>query len=294
MASIAMRTLLPALLVAWVAILLAPSGAAATWSVIAIDRATGQVVVSSATCVSHEGLLTRGGLKSIQAIVVPGVAVAVAQAGVDATRQNQYLIHGELEKGTDPREILALLMEDPEIQRRQFAMLDLQGRSVGFSGGRNGAASLALQGRVPGTEIFYAVQGNILASDDVMHDAALAFIEAEGELTDRVMAAMEAADAAGGDVRCTCESEPLVEAPCDGKTSHVAYILAANPDDPQGESYNDGDYHLFIDVHDQNIRPDENANPVITLRMRYDAWRGGAPGISGERSSSQGDPQREW
>ena len=40
-----------------------------------------------------------------------------------------------------------------------------------------------------------------------------------------------------------------------------------------GESFNDGDYRMFIDVTDQNIEAHENANPVITLRMRYDAWR---------------------
>jgi hypothetical protein len=30
---------------------------------------------------------------------------------------------------------------------------------------------------------------------------------------------------------------------------------------------------MYIDVTDENIRPDENGNPVITLRMRYDAWK---------------------
>ena len=30
---------------------------------------------------------------------------------------------------------------------------------------------------------------------------------------------------------------------------------------------------MFIDVHDQNIESDENGNPVITLRMRYDEWK---------------------
>jgi uncharacterized Ntn-hydrolase superfamily protein len=256
-------------------LLVAAHPVSATWSVIAVDRSTGKVVVASATCVSAEGLRTRGGLMSIQAIVVPGKAVAVAQAGVDGTRENQRLIYRELVSGTDPREILSLLMEDPEIQRRQFAILDLEGRSVGFSGARNGAASLALQGRVPGTEIFYAVQGNILASDDVMHEAALALVTTGGTLEDRVMAAMEAADAAGGDVRCTCETPPFPEAPCDGKTSHVAYIVFADATDPLGEDHNDGSYRLFIDVDDENIQPHENANPVRTLRMRYDAWRSG-------------------
>jgi hypothetical protein len=53
----------------------------------------------------------------------------------------------------------------------------------------------------------------------------------------------------------------------------VAYLLAANADDPEGNSFNDGNYHVFLNVTDENIQPNENANPVITLRMRYDTWK---------------------
>ena len=106
--------------------------------------------------------------------------------------------------------------------------------------------------------------------------AVAAFKGTGGTMADRVMAAMEAADAQGGDRRCTCESEPVLEVPCDGKTSHVACILVANADDTEGESFNDGQYSLFIDVTDENIQPGENANPVKTLRMRYDRWKSGS------------------
>ena len=41
--------------------------------------------------------------------------------------------------------------------------------------------------------------------------------------------------------------------------------------DKTGPKYQDGEYSLFIDVTDQNITKDEDANPVKTLRMRYDA-----------------------
>ena len=92
---------------------------------------------------------------------------------------------------------------------------------------------------------------------------------------------MEAADGEGGDIRCTCETEPVLDVPCDGKTSHVAYLLVADADDPSGSSFNDGDYSLYIDVTDENIVAGENANPVVTLRLRYDAWKaeqgGGRP-----------------
>ena len=262
-------------LLSLIALAAVPATASATWSVIAIDARTGRIIVASATCVPQGRFadFPAKGLMDIQAIIVPGIGVAAAQAGVDNTRENQRLIYAQLNAGAHPKQILELLKTDPNIERRQFGIIDRQGRSAGFSGSRNGAASLSRQGRVSGTDIYYSVQGNILASDAVVHDAARALEQTEGTLADRVMAAMEAADEAGGDRRCTCEREPLPDAPCDSKNAHVAYILAADADDPEGESFNDGDYAMYINVTDDDIQRHENANPVITLRRRYDAWK---------------------
>ncbi len=243
----------------------------ATWSVIALDRRTGTLVIASATCVTAQGLAGRGGLKGIQAIVVPGKGVAAAQAGVDATRANQMLVFRELQQGTPPSDIIALLKADPRIESRQFGILDLQGRSAGFSGATNGATSLDVQGQVAGTEILYSIQGNILTNADVVHDAVKAFVANTGALTDRVMAAMEAADGKGGDSRCSCERGPRLEAPCETRTAHVAYILRSEPGDKAGESHSDGQYAMYLSVTNEDILPAENANPVKTLRMRYDA-----------------------
>ena len=257
-----------------VAQLCSATSAYATWSVIALDRDRGTVVVSSATCVAQARLagFPAKDLRDIQAIVVPGVGVAAAQAGVDRTRANQQLIFSELQKGTAPAEILEMLKKDPAIESRQFAILDMQGRAAGFSGQKNNKASLDRQGQVPGTRIHYSIQGNILKSDEVVEAAVKAFEAANGSLTDRVMAGMGAAGAKGGDSRCTCASEPKIDAPCDGRTSHVAYILRAEKTDTNGESFNDGSYAMYVSVTDKDIKPTENANPVKTLRMRYDAW----------------------
>jgi uncharacterized Ntn-hydrolase superfamily protein len=263
-----MRRLIFALL-----LLVVAQPAYATWSIIAIDQRTGTMIIASATCVTSSGLAKRGGLKSIQAIVVPGIGIAAAQAAVDSSRANQMLIYQELQKGTAPGDILALLKQDPAIESRQFGILDLQGRMAGFSGSRNGATSLDSQGQVAGTTIFYSIQGNILARPEVVHEAVKAFTSAAGTLADRVMAGMEAADRQGGDRRCTCDTPPAVQAPCDAKTAHVAYVLQAEKGDKPGQSHSDGEYSMFIDVTDANITPTENANPVKTLRMRYDAWK---------------------
>ena len=274
-----MRALLRLPILACVAAALAllPTAASATWSVIAVDTRTGVVVIASATCVTAEGLRTRGGLKSIQAVVVPGIGVAAAQAGVDGTRANQTLIFEQIRAGTDPDEIIRMLSEDENFQRRQFGIVDLQGRMAGFSGERNGFASLAVLSEVRGEGIYFAVQGNIRESNDVVLDAMAAFMEEDGTVTDRVMAAMEAADRAGGDARCSCRSEtvPETEMGCSHRTAHVAYIAAAKPEDPVGSGHSDGDYTLFLDVDDENTTAAESPNPVATLRMRYDAWKAG-------------------
>jgi hypothetical protein len=257
-----------------------PSTASATWSVIAVDRSTGRVVIASATCVDRDDQFLMG----VQAVVVPGKGVAACQAAVDSTHKNQMLVFEELQKGADPTQIIELLSQDPAFQSRQFGILDLQGRMAGHSGLGNGYVSQDIQGQVPGTEIFYSIQGNILRPGSVAPNAVQAFIKTPGAITDRVMAAMEAADGSGGDSRCVCPpwpsdgSQPKI--PCDGRTSTVAYILMAEKNDTNGDSHNNGKYAMYITVSQpgadkgpNQVREGENLNPVKTLRMRYDAWR---------------------
>jgi hypothetical protein len=263
-------------------LILAPSTASATWSIVAVDAATGRVVIASATCVNRDDQFLMG----VQAVVVPGKGVAACQAAVDSTHKNQMLVFEELRKGTDPARIIDLLSEDPAFQGRQFGIVDLNGRSAGHSGLTNGYVSQDMQGQVPGTRIFYSIQGNILRPGEVVPNAVKAFLETNGAITDRVMAAMEAADQSGGDSRCSCPppAETPAGIPCDGKTSHVAYILMAEPGDTSGDSHNNGKYSMYITVSQPGpdrgpgaIREGENLNPVKTLRMRYDAWRKAQP-----------------
>lgn len=241
-----------------------PTPASATWSVIAIDARTGRIVIASATCLSQATLrqFPATGLMDIQAVVVPGVGVAAAQARIDYSRRSQTLIYRELERGTAPEGILDLLRQDSTVAEQQFGIVDRTGRVAGFSGSENGRASLDRGGRVPGTEVYYSIQGNLLASSTVVESAVVAFSTAGGSLEDRAIAAMEAGDAAGGDRRCSCQTEPVLAAPCETRHALVAYLLAAGPG-----------YRLYIDVTDENILSNENANPVVTLRSRYDATK---------------------
>jgi uncharacterized Ntn-hydrolase superfamily protein len=261
--------------------------ASATWSVIAVDMSTGRIVIASATCVNRDDDFLRG----VQAVIVPGKGIAACQAAVDGTHTNQMLVFNELMKGTDPKKIIELLSADPAFQSRQFGIVDLTGRGAGHSGLSNGYVAQDVQGRVPGTQIYYSIQGNILRPGEVVPKAVAAFLNTNGALTDRVMAAMDAADAAGGDSRCSCRptradslaAEAGVTIPCEGRTAYVAYITVAERNDTNGVSHNDGKYSMYIAVSQPNsgspgaIKPGENLNPVKTLRMRYDKWRATQP-----------------
>src|SRR6478736_1363427 len=239
----------------------AAAPAFATWSVIAVDAKTGQVIIASSTCVRQEAFPSRKpvparDLMDLQAVLVPGVGVAACQAGADNTRQNQMLVYRELQKGTPPAQIIEMLKKDPDIERRQFGIVSIpngktvtaQSSRAGFNGTGNSRSSL-YYGGVYG-DFYYQVQGNTLLGDQVVYQAALACSRATGTMADHVMAAMEAADANGGDSRCNCGNNPLDFVPCDNKTSHVAYIA----------------------VGDNDIKKGESANPVKTLRMRYNTW----------------------
>lgn len=267
---------------AFLSSVLLPSTAAATWSVVAVDKATGRVVIASATCVNRDDDFLRG----VQAVIVPGKGVAACQAAVDGTHANQMLVYSELMKGTDPARIIEMLSVDPAFQSRQFGILDLSGRSAGHSGLTNGYVTQDIQGRVPGTEIYYSIQGNILRPGEVVPAGVRAFLATAGALTDRVMAAMEAADAAGGDSRCSCPAPvegvtPPI--PCEGRTAYVAYITMAEPKDASGDSHGNGKYAMYLTVSQpesgspNSIKAGENLNPVKTLRMRYDRWRRAQP-----------------
>jgi uncharacterized Ntn-hydrolase superfamily protein len=256
-----------------------PSAARATWSVVAVDMSTGRIVIASATCVNGNDAFLMG----IQAVVLPGKGVAACQAGVDGTHANQMLVYTELKKGTPPERIVELLSADPAFQVRQFGIVDIQGRMAGHSGLANGYVTQDIHGQVPGTQIYYSIQGNILRPGEVVPNAVKAFLQTDGAITDRVMAAMEAADANGGDSRCTCPPADSIPAGirCDGRTSHVAYILMAEQNDSTGESHNNanGRYAMYITVNQPDkggpnaIKAGENLNPVKTLRLRYDVWR---------------------
>jgi uncharacterized Ntn-hydrolase superfamily protein len=258
--------------------LLSPAPASASWSIVAIDQSTGTIAMASAACVapSSFAVFPAQGLMPLQAIVVPGKGAGIAVASVDRTRANHDHIFVELDKGTDPQRIIDDLTSDPQAPYRQFGVVDFLGRAAAFSGDKIAPQSLDRSGRLGGTGITYVVQGNWLASRDVVLASEAALGSAAGPLVDRVMAALEAGDAKGGDRRCGCDQEPPVPQ-CGARTSRVAYLLRAEAGDGRGSGVNDGRYSMYLPVTERDLDASEGPNPVKALRVRYEQWKKAHP-----------------
>jgi uncharacterized Ntn-hydrolase superfamily protein len=98
---------------------------------------------------------------------------------------------------------------DDRRDRRQLAVLDVNGRVKAYTG----AGTNAWAGHIEGRN--YSVQGNILAGEAVVKEMARAFEGTQGELALRLMAALDAAQAAGGDKRGVQSAAMLVVKPID-------------------------------------------------------------------------------
>jgi uncharacterized Ntn-hydrolase superfamily protein len=101
-----------------------------------------------------------------------------------------------LENGATPPQAIDILTgTDPERDYRQVGIVDSQGRTATFTG----AGCFAWSGGFGGKH--YSVQGNTLVGQVVLEAMAAHFEQTQGSLCERLLAALEAGQAAGGDRR---------------------------------------------------------------------------------------------
>jgi uncharacterized Ntn-hydrolase superfamily protein len=142
-----------------------------------------------------------------------GTVVPWAQAGVGAvaTQAAGVAAFGprglaELAGGLAPEDALrAILAGDEGRETRQLGIVTADGRSAAHTGD----SCLAWAGHRVGDG--YAVQGNILAGEDVVAEMERSFLESHGRLAERLVAALEAGQAAGGDARGQQAAAVVVE-----------------------------------------------------------------------------------
>ena len=249
---------------------LTASAAEATWSIVASDSLTQEVAIGSATCVTGIDLLA-----DTPALVV-GVGGGAVQSLVDGSGQRRVIIRDGLVAGLTSQQIIDQLSLLAGSDLHQNGVTDTEGGAATFSGDATFAFSSGLTGTVG--SISYAIQGNVLTGKPVLTMAEQALRNTAGDLPAKLMAAMQAARAMGGDGRCSC---PATVTGCGSpppvftKSANVGYMLLARFGDPDSATCGaggcaDGDYFLSLNVaFQQSGDPD----PVEQLQDLFDVWR---------------------
>jgi uncharacterized Ntn-hydrolase superfamily protein len=158
-----------------------------TWSIIAKDSATGQIGIAVATKFFAVGAL------------VPHIAPRIGGIATQALVNPYYGIDGLklLREGKSPQDILASLIHPhcpPET--RQLHIMDASGRIAAHTG----RECIDWRGHLEGDG--FSIAGNMLAGGRVLEDTARVFVDNESlPFSRRLLAAMRAGEAAGGDKR---------------------------------------------------------------------------------------------
>jgi uncharacterized Ntn-hydrolase superfamily protein len=177
-----------------------------------------------------------------------GAVVPWAKAGVGAVATQSW---ANTSFGPDGLDLMAagisatealdrLLAADDGLEDRQVGFVDTEGRAATFTGAKctEWAGGLTGEG--------FAAQGNILAGEQVVAELARAFTETGGDLCDRLLAALVAGDAAGGDKR--------------GRQSAALLVVR------EGGGY-EGRNDRYID-----LRVDDRADPLNELVRLFQVW----------------------
>lgn len=196
-----------------------------TFSIVAYDPANGDLGVA----VQSKAFAVGARVPYAQA----GIGAIATQAATNSSFGPRGLVL--LERGLSPEQVIdSLLKADERPAVRQLAVIDAKGRAAVHTGD----SCMDWKGSRSGS--FFSCQGNLLAGPAVVDSMAAGFEGASGELAERLLAALEAGQRAGGDSR--------------GMQS--AALIVARAGAGYG-GYND----RYIDV-----RTDDAKNPIKELR----------------------------
>jgi uncharacterized Ntn-hydrolase superfamily protein len=224
-----------------------------TFSIVAVDSITGEIGSAGATCLSSED-----GAQDISDIVL-GLGVIHTQAYW--TTVNQNAANARMVAGDSPAEIITWLQANDNnsqggnISDRQYGVVDLYNghpRSAAYTGTNNWAE----KGHRIGPN--YAIQGNVLISEDVLDDMETVFLNTSGSLCDKLMAVLQAAKRPGADSRCLA----------DNISSGSAFIRVAKPTDTNSDYGN-----LWLDLNVWLDSGTFTGDPIDELQIKFDEFK---------------------
>lgn len=231
-----------------------------TYSIVARDPATGELGVAVQ---SHWF-----GVGPIVPWAEAGVGAVATQSFVEPAYGPNGLALMRAGKSA-PDALKELLAKDEARDVRQVAMIDSQGRVDAWTG----AKDIQAAGHQVGQN--YSVQANLMLNDKVWPAMARAFESAKGDLADRMLAALDAAQSVGGDIR--------------GKQSAALIVVTGKP---TGQPWKDRTYDLRVD---DSPEPLKELRRLVTLQRAYNHMNAGdlaverndAPGALREYSAAE-------
>ena len=196
-----------------------------TFSVLARDPATGDLGIAVSSCILAVGRAVPSAR--------PGVGVVAVQAR--SRRGLGISLLGGLADGASPAALVRRAAHAAEDTDRQVAVLDPAGRVAADTG----PGSFPVCGHLTGDGV--TVQGNMLATDEVLPAMSQAFAATRGDLADRLLAALTAGQDAGGDLR--------------GRQSAALLVVSGSPATEEDDGIR------------MDLRVDDSGDPVAQLRM---------------------------
>jgi uncharacterized Ntn-hydrolase superfamily protein len=186
-----------------------------------------------------------------------GPIVAWAEAGVGAVATQSFVDPSYGKNGLDmmrggksaPDTLKELLAKDEGREVRQVAMIDAQGRVDAYTGKNDIQAA----GHIVGTN--FSVQANLMLNDKVWPAMYQAFQNTKGDLADRMLAALDAAQAAGGDIR--------------GRQSAALIVVTGKP---TGQAWKDRTFDLRVDDSPEPLR---ELRRLVKLQRAYNHMNAG-------------------
>ncbi|HET9478155.1 MAG TPA: DUF1028 domain-containing protein [Pyrinomonadaceae bacterium] len=186
-----------------------------------------------------------------------GPIVAWAEAGVGAVATQSFVDPSYGKNGLElmragksaPETLKELLAKDEGREVRQVAMIDAQGRVDAWTGKNDIQAA----GHIVGNN--FSVQANLMLNDKVWPAMARAFENTRGDLAERMLAALDAAEAAGGDIR--------------GRQSAALIVVTGKP---TGQAWKDRTFDLRVDDSPQPLK---ELRRLVRLQRAYNHMNAG-------------------
>jgi uncharacterized Ntn-hydrolase superfamily protein len=186
-----------------------------------------------------------------------GSTVPWAEAGVGAVATQSFVDPSYGKLGLElmrlgrsgPDALKALLAGDEGREVRQVAMIDAQGRVDAWTGKNDIQAA----GHIVGKN--YSVQANLMSNDRVWPAMSRAFETTKGDLAERMLAALDAAQGVGGDIR--------------GRQSAALIVVSGKP---TGKPWTDRVFDLRVD---DSAEPLKELRRLVTLQRAYNHMNAG-------------------